>query len=254
MSSDLHDLRSLLQTRAFGRAHEHHDALPSTNDRAAAWLGEGAPHGAVVTADAQTQGRGRRGRAWVSLPRDNLYVSVVVRPDAGRPDFGAIGLAVAVGIADGLPIDVELKWPNDLLVGGRKLAGILCESRWVGTRPDVVVGFGINVHQQQFTGELAGIATSLALHGVAVPRVELLARVLESLERSVELFVAEGFAAIREAYESRCSMLGCTVDVGRPEGVIRGIAEGLDHDGALLLRPDGGGALRRIDVAEAVRR
>ena len=108
MSDDLHALRSRVQTRAFGRAHEHHDVLGSTNDRAAAWIGEGAPHGAVVTADAQTEGRGRRGRVWASPPGENLYASVVLRPDAVRRDFGAIGLAVAVGIAEGLPIDVEL--------------------------------------------------------------------------------------------------------------------------------------------------
>ena len=248
MKDDLHDLRSRVSTRAFGRAHEHHAIIGSTNDRAAAWIGEGAPHGAVVSADAQTAGRGRRGRVWVSPPGENVYASVVLRPDAARPDFGAIGLAVAVGIADALPIEVELKWPNDLLVGGRKLGGILCESRWMGARPDVVVGFGINVHARAFADELAGIATSLALHGAAVSRVELLANVLATLEARLDRFLADGFASVRDAYEARCAMLGRTVEVGGA----RGVAEGLAEDGALLLRPEGGGALRRIEAAEVV--
>jgi BirA family biotin operon repressor/biotin-[acetyl-CoA-carboxylase] ligase len=255
MSDDLHELRALLSlgTRAFGRSHEHHDVLGSTNDRAAAWILEGAPHGAVVTADAQTAGRGRRGRVWESPARENLYASVVLRPDVVRADFGAIGLAVAVGLADGLPIDVELKWPNDLLVGGCKLGGILCESRWVGARPDVVVGFGINVHQREFAGELADVATSLALCDAALPRAELLAQVLLSLEEALDRFVDVGFGAIRSAYTRRCSMLGRTVDVSGPDGKLRGVADGLADDGALLLRPEGGGPVQRIEVAEVVR-
>jgi BirA family biotin operon repressor/biotin-[acetyl-CoA-carboxylase] ligase len=178
---------------------------------------------------------------------------VVLRPDAVRPDFAAIGLAVAVGLADALPVDVELKWPNDLLAGGRKLAGILCESRWVGGRPDVVVGFGLNVHQRAFEGELAEIATSLALCGVTTSRGELLARVLGSLEDVLDGFVQAGFPAIRATYEQRCAMLGRMVEVGGREGAVRGVAEGLDDDGALLLRPEAGGAVRRIEVADEVR-
>ncbi len=252
MSDDLRRLRSFVRTRAFGRVHEHHAAVGSTNDRAAQWMGEGAPHGAVVTADAQTAGRGRRGRTWVSPPGDNVYASVALRPEAVRSDFGAIGLAVAVGIAEGLPIEVELKWPNDLIVGGRKLGGILCESRWMGARPDVVVGFGINVHQREFAEELVAIATSLALQGVVVARVDVLATVLGTLEEQLERFVRDGFASVRAAYEARCAMLGRMVVVTAPGGEVRGIAEGLADDGALLLRPDGGGALRRIEAAEDV--
>lgn len=248
MTDDLHALRSRVSTRAFGRAHEHHEVLGSTNDRAAVWIGEGAPHGAVVTADAQTEGRGRRGRAWASPPGENLYASVVLRPDVVRRDFGAIGLAVAVGIADGLPIDVELKWPNDLMVRGRKLGGILCESRWLGARPDVVVGFGINVHQRVFDGDIAAIATSLALCDAAASRVDVLARVLSTLEDAVDRFVEHGFAAVREAYEARCSMLGGRVRVSGVDGVFEALAD----DGAMLLRSEHGGAVQRIEVGEAV--
>ena len=250
MSDDLRDLGQLLRTRAFGRSHEHHDRLASTNDRAAAWLREGAAHGAVVTAEAQTQGRGRRGRSWASPAAGNLYVSVVLRPDAVRPDFGAVGLAVGVGLAEGLAVAVDLKWPNDLLVEGRKLAGILCESRWVGGRPDVVVGFGLNVHQADFDGELTSNATSLARLGQARPRALLLADLLVALEGALERFVSAGFAAVRDSYEGRCSMLGHTVEVDTPKGRLGGTAEAIADDGALLMRVDGREALMRIEVAD----
>ncbi|MEZ4454886.1 MAG: biotin--[acetyl-CoA-carboxylase] ligase, partial [Nannocystaceae bacterium] len=133
---DLTRLGERLTTRAFGRAHEHHAAIASTNDRALAWAAEGAPQGALVTADRQVEGRGRRGRAWASAPGD-LAFSLVFRPGSYGPGrasggdrWGALGLAVGVGVREGLAPwlrEVELKWPNDLRVGGRKLAGILCE-------------------------------------------------------------------------------------------------------------------------------
>lgn len=155
---------------ALGQPREHHASLPSTNDRALAWAREGAPHGAMVTADAQTAGRGRLGRRWDSPPGAGLYVSLVLRPAevvVGRgwdPRWAALGLAVGLGLREGLARwvpDALLKWPNDLLVRGHKLAGVLCETRWQGSTPDIVVGFGVNVAQREFPAELR--ATSLAL-------------------------------------------------------------------------------------------
>ena len=249
MSDDLRGLAPRLRTCTFGRAHEHHAELGSTNDRAAAWIREGAPHGAVVTADAQTAGRGRRGRSWVSPPGENLYVSVVLRPDAVRDDFSAIGLAVGVGLAAGLPGDVELKWPNDLLLGGRKVGGILCESRWLGPRPDVVIGFGINVHQRAFDPSIETVATSLALQGHETERAKLLAGLLLALEDAVDTFVAEGFAAVRSRYEGRCGMLGRTVSVALGDETVQGVAESIDDGGALCLRGEDR-SLRRVEVGD----
>jgi BirA family biotin operon repressor/biotin-[acetyl-CoA-carboxylase] ligase len=185
----------------------------------------------------------------VSPPGENLYVSVVLRPDAVRQDFSAIGLAVGVGLAAGLPVDVELKWPNDLLIGGRKVAGILCESRWLGARPDVVVGFGINVHQRAFDPSIRDVATSLALHGHAVDRAELLAAVLLRLEDTLDVFVADGFVAVRARYEARCAMLGRPVTVSLGEENVEGVAETIEDGGALRLRT-AGGVVRRIEVGD----
>ena len=171
------DLRRLPQLRRgrYGEPHEHHERLGSTNDRGLAWLREGAPHGAVVTADAQDAGRGRRGRAWFSPPGANLYVSVLLRPGPVRPSsrLGALGLAVGVGLREGLPplrAPVVLKWPNDLKVEGRKLGGILCEARWIDDEPEVVVGFGLNVHPSAFPAALRSQATCLADHVTGPPQ------------------------------------------------------------------------------------
>ena len=259
MSDDLTTLASHLRTPAFGRVHEHHERIASTNDRAAAWARAGAPHGAVVTADAQTRGRGRHGRAWYSPAGENLYASVVVRPGPVGPSFGAVGLAVGVALREALPAvpaGIDLKWPNDLLIGGRKLGGILCESRWCGNEPEVVIGFGINVHLRTFAPELETVATSLAMEdgeGGSLARAPLLAQILGSLEQTLATFVEGGFAAIRSRYEPHCTMLGHAIeldDPAQPGRRQRVIAEALDHDGALLVRRDEGDALVRVEAAD----
>ncbi len=258
---DLRRLQGLLRG-TLGRPHEHHASLGSTNDRALAWLLAGAPHGAVVTADEQRAGRGRRTRRWFSPAGESLYASLVLRPGAPPHParFGALGLAVAVGLREGLPelrAPVELKWPNDLLVEGRKLGGILCEARWVGEEPQVVVGFGINVHTRSFPAALEGHATSLALAGrpgAAAPgRARLLAWLLASLQGALESFFRDGFAAVKERYLPHCSMLGQAIEVGDPEhpaSARRGVAQRLDEDGALWVLPQGEGEPFRVDAAD----
>jgi BirA family biotin operon repressor/biotin-[acetyl-CoA-carboxylase] ligase len=262
MRDDEDDVAELGRWRtgpSFGRAHEHYASLGSTNDRAAAWAKEGAPHGALVTADAQTAGRGRRGRSWESPAGENLYASVVVRPGAVREDFAAVGLAVAVGLREGLPeaAGVQLKWPNDLLARGQKLGGILCESRWLrgGGRPapELVVGFGINVHGRAFTGALSETATSLALLGCAIGRGRLLADVLVALEGVLDRFLAHGFEGIRARYERHSLVLGREIDLEdprNPEERRRVRAQAFDRDGALLVKPLDGGSVERVETAD----
>ena len=260
---DLERLREHLTTRRLGRVHEHHPSLGSTNDRALAWLAN-APDGALVSADQQTAGRGRLGRSWSSPAGRDLYASVILRPGVPAAGFGALALAVGVGLREGLLGvfggalgELALKWPNDLLLGGRKLAGILCESRWRGREVEVVVGFGINVHRQldEFDPELRGSATSLAI--VLGPelrrgRAIVLAGVLAGLERELERFFAAGFAGVRARYEPHCVVLGRAVEVEQPGGGRRvvAIAEGLDEDGALRVRPRSGGESFRVQSAD----
>ncbi|MCA9691618.1 MAG: biotin--[acetyl-CoA-carboxylase] ligase [Nannocystaceae bacterium] len=242
-----------LATRALGRVHEHHAILDSTNERALSWALTGAVHGAMVTADAQSAGRGRLGREWSSPASDDLYVSLVVRPPWPRPPadvLAALGLAVAVGLREGLACwlpDLALKWPNDLLHQGRKLAGILCEARWQGEALSLVIGFGVNVSRRAFDPALAQ-ATSLALAGAKATRVDVLAAVLASLEGVLDRYLDPrdpGFAAIRERYEPHCVTLEAQAPVLlRPPGGDAPVAAevlGLDARGALRARPIAGG-------------
>lgn len=242
-------------TRWLGRPHEHWAELASTNDRALAWAREGAPHGAMVTADRQTAGRGRLGRPWASPETGDLYVSLVVKPGPTRR-LGALGLAVGVGLREGLAawLPARLKWPNDLLVGGRKLAGVLCEARWTAGTPEIVVGFGVNVARTSFDGDLAERATSLARELPDPPaRAEVLAAVLVRLEAALDLFLASGFPAIRARYEAHCALRDRTVSVELADGT--GAREparalGLDDDGALRVAPLRGGPPRRVESGD----
>ncbi len=241
MTDDLGELGASLQTRTYGRAHEHHECLGSTNDRAAAWLREGGPHGLVVTAGAQSAGRGRLGRVWSSPPGSGLYVSLGLRVPAPRQDLSAIGLAVGLGLFEGLG-DVKglgLKWPNDLLVGERKLAGILCESRW-GAEVELVVGFGLNVRR-------AGIDPAVADNAVALEelcgpqaRVALLARLLAALEGRLEGFLLRGFGLMSDAYAQANVQNGRDVRVVSGSETFEGVARGVDDFGALLVDTDAG--------------
>lgn len=223
-----------------GQVHEHHGTLGSTNDRALQWLREGGPDGAVVTADAQTEGRGRRGRRWVSPAGMNLYVSVLLRPAEIRADFSAIALVVGLGLAEGIGVaDVRLKWPNDLLLHDRKLSGVLCESRFGADGAAVVIGFGINVHQETFDDTLASGATSLRREGIHRERLPLLADILVSLETRLDRFFAAGFAPLRDAYVGR-SIVGDRVAATVGGQTVTGVAAEVDDDGALWIETDAG--------------
>jgi BirA family biotin operon repressor/biotin-[acetyl-CoA-carboxylase] ligase len=241
-------------TGALGQVREHHASLPSTNDRALAWARAGAPHGAMVTADAQSAGRGRLGRRWDSPPGEGLYVSLVLRPEAmlgGEAGWSArwasLGLAVGLGLREGLARwvpEATLKWPNDILLGGEKLAGVLCETRWQGSRPDLVVGFGVNVLQREFPAELR--ATSLARYmpeETCPLRQEVLAAALAGLEPALRSFFTGGFPAIRAGYERHSAVLGKRLSVGGAPAE----AVGFDEDGALRVCAPGGGPSRRVE-------
>ena len=244
-----------LSTQWLGHSHLHHARIGSTNDDAAAWAQDGAPHGALVTADAQDAGRGRFGRVWHSPAGAHVYASVVLRPEiapnneVGRR-WAGLGLAVGVGLREGLLQwwdGIGLKWPNDLVVGDRKLAGILCEARWIGSAPQIVVGFGINVKSVAWPEELRAVA--LGDLGVDVSPSAVLIAVLDALEPVLDAFATDGFAAVRERYEAACVSLGREVRVSRGDGEGALVfAEALDPDGALLVRGEGG--LVRVDAGE----
>lgn len=229
------------------------DETTSTNDDAKRAARAGAPHGATWVAEAQTAGRGRQGRAWTAARGESLLFSVLVRTSCSPARLPPLALVAGLAARDaaaralGAADAPTLKWPNDVLVGGRKLAGVLVESLVAGSRVEaVIVGVGLNVHTRAFPGELAERATSLAQLGAASPdRAELLADVLAGLERDLLPACARGLALVHARLAAADALRGARVrgDIGE------GRAEGIDDDGRLLVRGDDG-VLRRWTAGE----
>lgn len=231
--------------RRIGHAIEAHDSIASTNDRARDLLTRADGDGRVVVAEAQTAGRGRRGREWISPPGLNLLASVAVRPRLAAADAWQLGLAAALAAADACAAlaPVTLKWPNDLVSAtGRKIGGLLIETMADGDRlGGAVVGIGINANWQTaaMPAELRDSATSLAdLAGAHVDRVALLARLLVALE--AELDAIEAGRSPLDRYRARCSTLGRVVSVATADGSVNGRAVDLDPTGALVVEADDG--------------
>ena len=227
-------------------------SLPSTMDAVAAAAERGAPHGLIVGAETQTAGRGRRGRVWISPPGAGLYFSFLARPmrDVSVLTLAA-GLAVREGVARATGLAADLKWPNDLMVGPRKLAGLLAEGGHVGT-PDVAVtiGIGINVRPAALPPAVADHATCLEVAvGRAVDRGHLLASVVERLDDTLACLSAGGADGILQAWrEASPSAEGTCVEWTEGGAVRSGVTAGIDRSGALLVRTPTG--LERIIAGE----
>ena len=220
-------------------------SIGSTNDVATTIAGKGDREGAVVVADTQTAGRGRRGRTWFSPPASGLYVSVVLAPGRARvePDRAVTLLTLAAGAALAEAVErtaglrPDIKWPNDLLVGRRKLAGILAESLGRGA---CILGYGINVGPMSYPPELAGRATSLETElGRFIDRAPLFAETLAALASRYDDLLAGRFDAILDAWRLRApSSTGARVAWDTPMGRRSGVTAGIDDRGALLVQAD----------------
>ena len=242
-----------LTTAWLGRAWRHLARVGSSNDEAAAWARapEPAPHGAVVVADQQDAGRGRLGRKWHSPPGESLYLSAVLRPPLPPHRVPPLTLAAGVAVAEALvAFDVvpALKWPNDVQLDGRKVAGILTEmSADLDRVHHLVVGIGVNLNGRAFPDELAAIATSVALaRGADVARAEFAAMLCARLEHWIDVFVADGAAAVVVAWKQHARFFGTRVRVTAGRDRLEGVAEDLDDDGALRLRLDDGSTTRVV--------
>ena len=254
---DTSSVAASLRTRWLGRALRCHETLPSTNTEAMEAAAAGAGHGTVVLAEQQTGGRGRQGRTWHSPGGQNLYLSAVLRPEITPADAPPLSLAAAVGLARGvtpfLRAAPTLKWPNDLLVKGRKLCGVLVEMSASARRINhLVLGAGLNVNVTDFPPELRGQATSLRLEaGAPVCREDVLATVLNELEPWLDRLFQQGSGPIIEAWTAHTDWLGQRVTVTRPGGSVSGVAVGLGGGGGLRLRLDDGSEV--VAVAGDVR-
>jgi len=243
-------VRDHLDTDRFGRSMRGAETVGSTNTAAADWAREGAPDGSVFVTEYQSAGRGQHGRAWTAKKGQNLMFSVVLRPALEADRLGLITIAASVAVAEAIedfvsPQRAALKWPNDVLLEGRKTCGMLLESALSGQQAAgaVVLGVGLNVNQTEFPDELADTATSLRLAaGRAVPRGPLCARLLRRLEARYDTVQANGIHAVRDAFHDRLASLGepTTLRVSAAEAPMRGVVRGITDTGALRLdTPDG---------------
>ncbi|HTS79372.1 MAG TPA: biotin--[acetyl-CoA-carboxylase] ligase [Myxococcaceae bacterium] len=237
----------LLETHDLGRTVHAFDSLGSTSEHAFRLAGEGAEHGELVVAEQQTAGRGRRGRSWASPAGKNLYASLVLRPELPPQRAPELTLLAAVAVAEtlrGEGVEATIKWPNDLQVGGRKIAGILTELSAEADRVHfVILGIGVNLNAApaDFPPELAEVATSvLRVTGRRVNRAAFAARLLRTLEHWLDVHEQEGFGPVRARWRELSSTLGLEVLVKTDRRELRGKAEDIDADGALLLRTEDG--------------
>lgn len=244
MSFDLEAVHEALRGTMFAGKLRHFAEIDSTNTYAMRAGVEGAPHGSVYVADAQTAGRGRGAHQWASPAGSGLYVSALLRPAASPGDALlyslAAGLAALGAVRDAAGLRADLRWPNDLLAGGRKLGGVLCEMQAEATRVRfLVIGVGINVSQEAFPPEFG--ATSLAMEGRPSARETLLVALLRALESEAASLDQPGGAAdlLQRIEEASTWIRGKAVTVGE-EQPFSGVAEGLDARGFLQVRTDAG--------------
>ncbi len=249
------ELQNLRRGKRIGGQVEYFPEIDSTNRKARELAGKGAPEGTVVLADAQTGGRGRLGRSWHSPPGSNLYASLVLRPDTPAQTAPQITLMAGVAVARGLirasGVEARLKWPNDVVIQGKKVAGILSEGEGEGSRVRLVIlGMGVNINwlKKDMPAEIREIATSLqAETGRENSRAAVAAEIFQELEETYDSFRGEGFSPRLRGEWNRLSAIngkGVTLRAGEEE--ISGEALGLDVDGALLLLDERGTRRRFI--------
>lgn len=245
-----HEILHRLGTRRWRGPVVYRTELPSTNDLAKSLGAQGASEGTLVVAEAQTAGRGRLGRDWLSPPGEGIYVSLILKPPLPPSELPQITLTVAVAVVRALRaaagVSPGIKWPNDLILGGKKLGGILTEMETESDRIRyVVVGLGLNVNNPQFPPELSATATSLLREtGRRVPRAPLVRAWLEEFETLYDGFSAGNFPEILEEWRHHTVTLGRRVTVRHGNREFHGWAREVEADGALLLETEAGETIR----------
>lgn len=237
-----------LKTEVFGKEHYCYlKEIDSTNNYAKKLAAQGYPEGTLVIAERQTAGRGRRGRQWHSEPGQAIFMSLILRPALPIKELSRITLFIAVAVVDTLErfgIKSGIKWPNDVLINGRKIAGILTEAV---TDMDgieyIVTGIGLNVNNRiaDFPEEFRGIATTMREEaGQSIPRVEVLQEFLWQLERGYRQMISGGFGEVLEKVRSLSLVIGRDIKIDSVNGITTGRAIDIDNNGFLMVRDSEG--------------
>lgn len=241
-----------LTARVMGRGEVRYaHTMDSTNTALKHMALEGAPAGSLCLCEEQTAGRGRLGRSWVSPPGAGLWQSLLLRPDLPPERAPLLTFCAALAMSDALRktagIDARIKWPNDLVCGGKKICGILLEAAMEAERVDwVVIGVGLNVRPEAVPPDLTDRAACVADFCSAPPaRRTVLRAYLAGMEAWSQAVERDGFGALREALRARCVTLGSPVRVAAPAETFTAVAEDIDDAGALLVRTQDG-ELRRV--------
>lgn len=249
------ELDSLMHTRWAGKNIVYYDATDSTNLRIRELGDAGAPHGTLAVADRQTAGRGRRGRSWESPPGSSIYMSVLLRPDIPPDRAPMLTLVMALSVAEGIrqcietggdsgnSLEIQIKWPNDIIISGKKLAGILTEmSSQVDYINHVTVGVGINVNRTEFPEEIRETASSLCLEcGHTVKRAPLIAAVMERMEDNYDIFLRTlDLSGLLERYSALLVNRDREVMVLGTKEQYRAYALGINSTGELIVRREDG--------------
>jgi BirA family biotin operon repressor/biotin-[acetyl-CoA-carboxylase] ligase len=239
-------LRDGLQAKIFGKKIYSFETIDSTNSCARTLAGCWAEEGTIVISEFQSAGRGRLGRTWVADAGENLMFSLILRPKITPDAMNLLSLVAAVGIARGIEkhtgIRVLCKWPNDLLCGGQKIAGILLEGSLAGDRIDsVIVGIGVNVNQRQFPDDIASRATSLTLvTGRLLERAGLFRTILQCLEEEYSTQAKSGFKDAVARWLEYAPLIGKHITVATDGAVIEGTVRGINAGGGLIVSSQDG--------------
>ncbi len=240
-------LRASLKTHSFGHPLYYLLTIDSTNDYAKRAAGRGASEGTLVVSEEQTKGRGRRGRSWFSPPGTAILMSLILRPELEPFETAGITLITAVAVSEAIfevtELEAGIKWPNDIIIAGKKAGGILTEAgKDTDGRRYLIVGIGLNVNTGKFPEELRGKATSLRLcRGREVSRRELLIAVIAELERFYFNFIKTGrFSRIINRYREKSVTIGRRVKLIRAGREFEARAIDVTDKGGLLIKRDNG--------------
>ena len=250
-------LARLGKTKVIGRDIRVFEETTSTNDVIEKLARDKVQEGVVVFAESQTKGRGRLGRKWISPSRKGLWFSILLRPNLRLQEVTQLTVAAATGLRRAIQtntgLKAKIKWPNDILINGKKIAGILTElSAELDRVKHVILGIGVDVNltAAEFPTDLRKIATSLKIEtGKAVHRAELAIEILRELDHDHTRVCSGGFEAVADEWEEHCATIGHPVTIQIGDRRIHGRAESLDDDGALLLRTQYG-QLERITAGD----